>query len=280
MWHDYLDEVLQAVAATENRQACRAELTAHLDALYAAARADGLDPEAARQAAMASFGPAPDLARAWRHSVHAPPFWPVPVWVVGVLLVFVPLTSTPRWTGPAGGPSGWLAIWSLVWAVGHWRSFSSCRYAGYLEAGLMPTHRAVAAAFRRAWAFLVYGGAVGWLTLRLYPAYHTGSGPLWPLFAVGLVGLFACVRMAGRSAYPFGAGVAAVAAWLIMVLGWTRHPGWLPPLSVPPATPLGLATLLAALLFTLQGVIVGVVGHAQPLSPPSAGDPQHPAPLA
>lgn len=95
-------------------------------------------------------------------------------------------------------------------------------------------------------------------------AFHTGSGPLWPLFAVGLVGLLACARIAGLPAYPLGSGAAAAAAWLVLVFGWTLHPAWMPPLSVPPWSAPELATVLAGVFFTLQGWIVGVVGQRRP----------------
>lgn len=264
MWDDYLGEVVRTITPADDRQACRAELEEHLDDLYQAARARGLEDEAARREALASFGPAPLLARAWSHSLQAPPVWPVPVWLVGVVLVFVPLTPGPRWTGPAGGSSAWFAIWAVVWAMGHWPSFYQVGARLRHRERLVPPRRAVRAAWRRAWAFVLYGGAVGWFTIRLFPAFHTSSGPLWPLFAVGLIGLFACAWTAGPSTYPVGAGVAVAAAWLVMVGGWTLHPLWMPPLWVGPMTAVALATLLAGVFFTLQGWLVGAVWQRRP----------------
>lgn len=262
-----MNQVLAALPAGEDRDRCRRELEDHLDALYAAARAEGHPPDRARSAALDAFGAPPELAASWAGSVHAAPLWPAVVWLTGLVLSVTPLAPTGAFsigTGAGALPlADWLRVWAIIWALGHWPSFRALPQR--IRARSLKWRGLGRGTWEAIWPFGVYGAAVGALALQLWPAYHAG-GPLWPLFAVGLAGLAACWWRAGRApaTYPLGAGLATAAAFAAMLAGWTLYPAWMAAPWGEPLTPLGLATVLAALFFTLQGALLAILSHAFP----------------
>ena len=190
-----------------------------------------------------------------------------PVWPVGLLALFLVLVvlSAPG-DRSHGTIPGLLGFSAAVFALSHWTSFRD--FVPQLRSRSLSA-RIADLPWRRMWPFLLYGAAMGVLTVHVYPMRNSENGFLLNLClipTVGLAGFLAALSWTRweRRAYRLGASVAALTAWLVMVAGWSLHPAWLPDPNQSNMLAVELSTVLATVLFAAEAGVAQVTRGARP----------------
>ncbi len=257
-WDEYVEDVTEGIPDRRRAREVRRELRDHLETAAKAGVAQGLSRSEAEDQALASMGPAPELARQFRVAyLVGEPIWPAVAALLaalaGVALIVWPATDQQP------GITAGLLMWSALWAAGHPKSFLS----------LLRLPRPVAFPRHLVQVSWPFAGA-GVLTATLLVAAVGGvlQGTAWPL----LFPLLAWALWEGANAlcrrqesvHPVGSGLATLFLLLTLGLTWSVAPQLGPgTLGIGPATAptqLSWAALLAVLYFTGAAILAN--GHA------------------